>query len=186
MRTTNPEKIKAIKQAVINSCKDYGLLDMTTAKIAKAANVSPATIYIHYQDKKDLLSRLYEEVKAHLQSGMDEVIDDNATIDDQVHAIIEFSIKQYHKFPDEFNFIRVLWNNHELLDEHAIQFEKRLNGSLQHLFDRIDSSPNYVNVSQTTLDVFFSVPILVLNQDTKVNSDEVQQIVNMVINAIKK
>lgn len=70
MRTKDENKIKAIKDAVIALCEADGFTNLTTAKVAKRAGVSPATIYLYYQDKTDLLSRLYEEVKDDLHKAL--------------------------------------------------------------------------------------------------------------------
>ncbi|MCI1136590.1 TetR/AcrR family transcriptional regulator [Enterococcus gallinarum] len=61
---------------------------MTTAKIAKNAGVSPATIYLYYQDKTDLLSRLYEEVKTNLHDGLEKVINKDSSLDEQIQQMI--------------------------------------------------------------------------------------------------
>src|SRR5699024_7513431 len=74
MRKIDKNKQRAIKQAVFDLSQSEGLFNMTTAKIAKTAGVSPATIYLYYQDKTDLLSRIYEEVKTNLHDGLDKVI----------------------------------------------------------------------------------------------------------------
>ncbi|GLB47098.1 hypothetical protein WR164_10770 [Philodulcilactobacillus myokoensis] len=186
MRKTNLNKLNAIKKSVIDSCENYGIFNMTTAKIAKNAGVSPATIYLHYHDKKDLLSRLYEEVKSKLQRGVDKVINDNDSIDLQMKKVINFSINQYQKYPKEFNFVQVLWNNKKLLDQKAINFDQQLNPTLIHLFQKIHDSNEYVDAPQEILDVFFSIPLLIVERNHKLGNDRINQVSTMVINAIKK
>ncbi|MBW1606404.1 TetR/AcrR family transcriptional regulator [Lactobacillus sp. Sy-1] len=159
---------------------------MTTAKIAKNANVSPATIYIHYRDKTDLISRVYEEVKASIQSGLSEVINDQDSIDEQVEALLKFIVRGFYKHPDEYNFIKVVWNNQELLDDHAIKFETELNKTLSKLFKRINDDDEYVTVSQPVFDIFFSVPTLILDRDAKIEQNQIDTIIGMVKKAIKK
>ena len=62
MRLRDEKKKEAIFDATIALVNEIGFAEASTAKIAKAANVSPATIYIYYKDKQDLLTSIYIEV----------------------------------------------------------------------------------------------------------------------------
>lgn len=84
---------------MLDLSQSIGLSNMTTAKIAKNAGVSPATIYLHYQDKTDLLSRLYEEVKTNLHVRLDTAVDQQQSLDVQIKQFISYTVSQYRKFP---------------------------------------------------------------------------------------
>ncbi|MCO4292590.1 TetR/AcrR family transcriptional regulator [Solitalea sp. MAHUQ-68] len=62
MRTRDENKEQAIRQQAIEMIVKYGLEGFSMQKLAKAANVSPATMYIYYQDKEDLVLSLGTEV----------------------------------------------------------------------------------------------------------------------------
>lgn len=186
MRTTDINKIKAIKESVLNLSQDIGLSNMTTAKIAKEAGVSPATIYLHYHDKTDLLSRLYEEVKVKLHEGLDQAIDQTQNLEVQIGQAIRFSVAQYRKFPKQAYFMGTLWSNQELLDQHAIEFGNTMESPLADLFVRIQQSPEYSPLSHDVLEIFFTVPTLVLEREPKMDEKELNQIINMITKAIKK
>lgn len=182
----NIDKLNAIKNSVVDTCNNYGLSDTTTARIAKNAGVSPATIYLHYENKTDLLSHVYEEVKTKIQSGLDKVIDSKDDLEIQIKKTIEFSIERYIKYPKEFNFVNILWNNPEQLNQHAIDFEKHLNDSLLDLFKRIDESSKYVNVSNDILEMFFALPLMIIQKNGKISDDSKNMVIKMTINALKK
>ena len=55
MRTKDEGKQDAIIKATIKLVNEIGFVSSSVAKIAKEANVSPATIYVYYQNKEDLL-----------------------------------------------------------------------------------------------------------------------------------
>ncbi|EUJ29992.1 TetR/AcrR family transcriptional regulator [Listeria grayi] len=59
MRIKDEAKVTAISQAVFQITKQEGLNNASISKIAKLAGVSPATVYIYYQDKSDMLSKIY-------------------------------------------------------------------------------------------------------------------------------
>lgn len=61
MRPKSPEKEQAIRRLALQIIADEGLENLSMQKLAKAANVSPRTIYIKYENKEDLLIRLYLE-----------------------------------------------------------------------------------------------------------------------------
>lgn len=62
MRQRDENKILTITEKAIEMIADEGLENFGINKLARAAGVSPATIYIYYKDKEDLLSQISEEV----------------------------------------------------------------------------------------------------------------------------
>ncbi|AOW16512.1 TetR family transcriptional regulator [Polaribacter vadi] len=58
------DKKKALVKATIELVNNNGFHATPMSKIAKMANVSPATIYLYFENKQDLLNQTYIEVKA--------------------------------------------------------------------------------------------------------------------------
>jgi TetR/AcrR family transcriptional regulator, multidrug resistance operon repressor len=61
MRPKNLEKEKAIRSVALQIIAEEGLENLSMQKLAKAANISPRTIYIKYENKEDLLVKLFIE-----------------------------------------------------------------------------------------------------------------------------
>lgn len=62
MRNRDEHKEQLVKQKAIEMIVKEGLDGFSMQKLAKQARVSPATLYIYYKDKEDLLTQLgYEE-----------------------------------------------------------------------------------------------------------------------------
>lgn len=59
MRPKNLEKEEAIRTIALQIIAEEGLENLTMQKLAKAANVSPRTIYIKYDNKEDFLVKLF-------------------------------------------------------------------------------------------------------------------------------
>mgnify|MGYP003653580257 CR=1 FL=1 len=57
------EKKAALVRATIHLVNTNGFHDTPMSKIAKMANVSPATIYLYFDSKQDLVNKTYLEVK---------------------------------------------------------------------------------------------------------------------------
>ncbi|VDG20415.1 TetR/AcrR family transcriptional regulator [Lactiplantibacillus mudanjiangensis] len=186
MRTKDENKVKAIKQAVIELCDTIGLANMTTAKVAKEAGVSPATIYLYYQDKTDLLSRLYEEVKDDLHRGLAGAI--TAAGDDvtaQLRAMLQFSVDRAREFPKESHFVSTLWTSQELLDDAAKASGNTAPGPLLTLYQRLQADDKIVDAPIPVLAAFASVPTLIL-QTADDDAASLTQAIDLVVKALMK
>lgn len=58
MRTRDENKVEAISTKAIEIIVEKGFDGLSMQKLAKAANVSPATIYIYFKDREDLILQL--------------------------------------------------------------------------------------------------------------------------------
>ncbi|MEO6304940.1 MAG: TetR/AcrR family transcriptional regulator [Bacteroidia bacterium] len=63
MRTRDENKESAIREKAMKMIVDEGFDGLSMQKLAKAANVSPATIYIYYKNREDLLTQLFNHVQ---------------------------------------------------------------------------------------------------------------------------
>ena len=62
MRARDENKESKIREKAIELIVNEGFGGFSMGKLAKAANVSPATLYIYYKNKEDLLNTLYNKV----------------------------------------------------------------------------------------------------------------------------
>lgn len=61
MRTRDPRKERALREKALEMIVEKGFDGLAMQKLAKAARVSPATIYIYFKDRDDLILRLFAE-----------------------------------------------------------------------------------------------------------------------------
>ncbi len=61
MRTRDDKKIQAIRQKAVEMIVKQGFDGFSMQKLARAANVSPATLYIYYKDREDLIMQLWSD-----------------------------------------------------------------------------------------------------------------------------
>ncbi|HZY82810.1 MAG TPA: TetR/AcrR family transcriptional regulator [Cyclobacteriaceae bacterium] len=64
MRTRNEQKELLVKEKAIELLVKYGFEGFSMQKLAKVAKISPATLYIYYSDKDDLIKKLGVELGA--------------------------------------------------------------------------------------------------------------------------
>ncbi|MCF6238216.1 MAG: TetR/AcrR family transcriptional regulator [Candidatus Marinimicrobia bacterium] len=70
MRVKDEIKQNAIIEATVALVNEIGFASSSVSKIAKRANVSPATIYIYYKNKDDLLVSTYIKIKTCLGEAL--------------------------------------------------------------------------------------------------------------------
>ena len=75
------DKRNALIKATIDLVNNAGFHATPMSKIAKMANVSPATIYLYFENKQDLLNKTYIEVKAKYTDYAFETYDENASVE---------------------------------------------------------------------------------------------------------
>ena len=69
MRIKDENKQEAIRQATIKLVNEIGFASCSVSKIAKEADVSPATLYIYYKNKEDLIVSTYIDIKTKIKHG---------------------------------------------------------------------------------------------------------------------
>ena len=85
MRRKDDEKEKSIKEAVIKLILEQGFHGTSISKIAKEAGVSPATVYVYYENKEVMLRDIYleysEEILDYLLGRLYKDMDGHELID---------------------------------------------------------------------------------------------------------
>ena len=105
MRRKDDEKEKSIKEAVIKLILKEGFHGTSISKIAKEAGVSPATVYIYYENKEVMLQDIYieysEEIFDYLLSKLNNV--------NGGKQFIEILVREYYTYIKEngeiFHFV---------------------------------------------------------------------------------
>src|SRR5437868_9623861 len=69
MRTRDTNKENSIRKQAIEMVVKEGLDGFSMQKLAKAAGVSPATLYIYYKDREDLIMQLWSGAFAEMATA---------------------------------------------------------------------------------------------------------------------
>lgn len=105
MRKKDDEKQNSIKRAVVQLILTEGFHGASVAKIAKAAGVSPATVYIYYENKDAMLRDLYKEYA----EEMFEMLIDSISTKMSGEQIIDTLVRGYYNHiisnEEVFNFV---------------------------------------------------------------------------------
>ena len=101
MRNKDLDKQNRIKEAMIQLILRDGIDGISMSKIAKEAGVSPATIYVYYESKEDMLSEVFKEYARKSYNYLMERI--QPTMD--AKELIEAIVKGYYSFSVEYKEI---------------------------------------------------------------------------------
>ena len=174
MRHKDEHKQQAIINATVKLVNEIGFVASSVSKIAKEANVSPATIYIYYENKEDLLVSTYIEIKQKLGAVLLEDFDDNRPIRDTLKDVWFNTVKFISTYPDYFQFTEQFSNSpySSLVDKNIVQksFEPVIKVLQKGIEQKIIK-----NVSFEILSVFMFYPVLLLSNHRLCQNFELSQ-----------
>ena len=100
MRPKDQTKYNAIINNSLELVKELGFTGISISKIAKQANISPATIYIHFKNKEDLLTKLYTRIRTNMSNGALEGLHEEMSIEESFKSIWINSFSYNLNHPD--------------------------------------------------------------------------------------
>ena len=94
MRRKDDEKQKSIKKSVVQLILKEGFQGTSISKIAKVAGVSPATVYIYYQNKEEMLKLIYQEYAEEVFDFLLEQLKPEMTGE----QLIDLLVREYYQY----------------------------------------------------------------------------------------
>lgn len=163
MRKKDDEKIKGIKEAVVKLILQEGFHGASISKIAKMAGVSPATVYIYFENKENMLQEIYreyaEEIFAYLLNDAIKNMDG--------HQLMEFLIRGHYnyiqKHKEVFNYVEQYSNCPALSGGGA---GKKVFSKITNLLDEMKKNGIIKNYSNEILAAMIFSPIKAIAADT--------------------
>ena len=104
MRTRDVKKEKLIKKKAIELVVKEGLDGFSMQKLARAANVSPATLYIYYKDRDDLILSTSLDIANHLFEASLEGFDPAMNFAEGLKIQWQNRLAFFLKYPNEMEF----------------------------------------------------------------------------------
>jgi AcrR family transcriptional regulator len=104
MRTRDQAKYDAIVEASIDLINELGFDGISISKIAKKAKVSPATIYIYFENRKDLFTKLYIDIREKMSQGALEGLEQDMTTEEAFKSIWYHAFTYNLKHPDYLTY----------------------------------------------------------------------------------
>ncbi len=104
MRHKDDSKRIAISNAAIELITTIGFADASMSKIAKAANVSPATIYVYFDNKEDLLNQIFLMIKREYSDAIQAGVEESLSVEEGFRRMFENGCRYSLTEPVKFTF----------------------------------------------------------------------------------
>ncbi len=189
MRTKDDEKEAALFEATVKLVNEIGFASSSVSKIAREAGVSPATIYVYYKNKEDLLVSTYIGIKLDLSKALLRNFDDKLPIRDILRNVwfnmFEYISNnlEYYKFVEQFsNSPYSSLVNKQEVEQYFVPLIKVLQTGIELKIIK--------NVNFDILTAFMYHPITVLAnpglcQDFELNDENIETAFTLAWDAIK-
>lgn len=189
MRIKDEAKQEAIIQATVKLVNKIGFVSSSVSKIAKEASVSPATIYIYYKNKEDLLVSTYINLKQKLSEALLKNFNETKPFRDVLQTIWLNGFAYVSKNPEYFQYIEQFSNSpySDLVDSKKI--EKHFEPLMKVLQKGIEQKV-IKDVPFDMLTTFIFYPIVILSnpklcKTLKLNKKNIEQAFTLAWDAIK-
>jgi len=189
MRYKDEQKNEAIIKATVQLVNRIGFVSSSVAKIAKAADVSPATIYIYYKNKEDLLVSTYTTIKQKLGKAMLKDFDENEPIRDILKKLWDNAFDYISQYPEYFYFSEQFsYSPYSSLAD-IKEIEKPFEPMYKILKKGVEQKI-IKNVPFEMIKVFMFYPVMLLSNprvcvDLKLNKENIETAFTMGWDAIK-
>lgn len=189
MRTKDDKKQEALFLATIKLVNEIGFAASSVSKIAKEAKVSPATLYIYFKNKEDLLISTYLEIKMSMGAAMLEGFDSGLPYYDIFRRLWFNTFKYASTYKDEFRYTEQFANSpySDLVDRMKVQ--ERFAPILEAIQQGIEQKV-LKNVSLDVFGAFMFYPVMVLSnpchsKEFKITEENVEAAFTMAWDAVK-
>ena len=189
MRVKDDVKEAALFEATVKLVNEIGFASSSVSKIAREASVSPATIYVYYKNKEDLLVSTYIQIKLDLSKALLRNFNDQLPIRDILRKVwfnmFEYISNnlEYYKFCEQFsNSPYSSLVNREEVEQYFVPLIKVLQTGIEQKIIK--------NVNFDILTAFMFHPITVLAnpslcQDFELNAENIEIAFTLAWDAIK-
>ncbi|PKL81980.1 MAG: hypothetical protein CVV24_12450 [Ignavibacteriae bacterium HGW-Ignavibacteriae-3] len=189
MRIKDELKQDAIIQATVKLVNEIGFVSSSVAKIAREANVSPATIYIYYKNKEDLLVSTYVDIKQKLSEALLKNFDESKPFRDILKTVWLNGFEYVAKNIKHYQYAEQFSNSpySDLVDH--VKVEKHFEPMLKVLQKGIDQKV-IKNVPHEMLAAFIFYPMMILSnpklcKTLELSNENIEQAFTLAWDAIK-
>lgn len=187
MRRKDDEKMRSIKEAVVSLTLKEGFHGTSVSKIAKLAGVSPATVYIYFENKDDMLHDIYSEYSEDIYDYLLESIDRNI----QAQQQIEILIRSYYNYildnKEIFSFVEQFSNCPCLADSCS---GKKGRGNIYELMTEMKRNKVIKDYSEDSLLAIIFSPVKTIASDNCKSESQkeslLEEMIRMIQDAILK
>ena len=190
MRYKDDDKKESIIKAAIQLINEAGLAETSMSKIAKKAGISPGTIYTYFDNKDDMLKKLFLASKKEMQQKVSRGINISLPTEYEFKMMLKNYINFFTNNRDYFLFLEQYMNSPLILKlcEEEIQMismplhEFFENGKKRDVFKQIDIDLMFIYVFSPLVQIAKKY----FNGEFEFTEQNVEKIIQMSWASIKK
>lgn len=111
MRYKDDDKKEKITKAAIQLINEVGLAEISISKIAKEAGIAPGTVYTYFDNKDDMLRKLFLEAKKDMQQKVSNGVNILQPTEAEFKKILNNYINFFINNKENFLFIEQFMNS---------------------------------------------------------------------------
>ena len=183
MRRKDDEKEQRIKEAVASLMLKEGWSGTSISKIARKAEVSPATVYTYFDSKEDMLQCIYMEYSEHVFDYMMGQVKTGMCGSQVIETLMRSFYRYMSENEDEFSFIEQFGNCRALSSKCSCRKGIDSVCSLLNEMKREHVIRDYSEESLEAI-LFYPVKAIVFNQ--KLKSSEKSGLLDEIIDLVQR
>jgi TetR/AcrR family transcriptional regulator, multidrug resistance operon repressor len=194
MRARDESKEIAIREKALEIIVQEGFDGLSMQKLAKAANVSPATIYIYYKNRENLLNSLYNEVSMTFSREALKKFDPELSLEEGLWRQWKNRLNFILEYPNYFKFFEQFRNspliNHK--DVKNTEFKENMRAFVSNAIERGEMSKMEPEIfwslaygSYYAIIKFHLQEKSMMNTSFHVTDAKLKQLLKMVVKALK-
>jgi AcrR family transcriptional regulator len=153
MRIRDENKVRSIREKALKMMVKEGLEGFSMQKLAKAADVSPATIYIYFKDKDDLVDQLSKDAGEKMMEITFKDFDPSMSFSQGLRVQWVNRARYCMKYPDQMHFLEQLRHS---------PYSERLTNMMSERFkkgmkDFVDNAIKKKELVKVPLEVYWSI-----------------------------
>lgn len=189
MRYKDDNKKENIFNATIELINEIGFSEISMSKIAKKAGVSSSTIYVYFENKNDMINKLYLTVKQKMSQQMFYGIDASTPVKAGFELVFRNYLNFLLKYKDYFLFIEQFANS-PLIQNLSREEGLSLFLPMYQLFERGKSENIFKKVDTNLLIIYAYASInqvakACLNGEFELNEEKLEKMIQMSWDAIR-
>lgn len=183
MRRKDDEKEQRIKEAVASLMLEEGWSGTSISKIARKAEVSPATVYTYFDSKEDMLQCIYMEYSEHVFDYMMDQVETGMC----ASQVIETLMRSFYRYMTEnetvSSFMEQFGNCKALSSKCSC---KKSIGSVGGLLEEMKQKHVIRDYSEQSLEALIFYPVKAIVFDQKLKSSDKSRLLDEIIDLVRR
>jgi len=171
MRVKDEDKVNRIYRAAIRVINHEGFQGSSMSKIAKEADVSAATIYLYFDNKDDMIKKLFIDIKSQMGHSYFKVESDLTPSKGTFRTIWLNHYQYIMDNMEDYNFLEN-FSNCPLIEQIEIEYKLDYCPTFESLFDKSKICGLVLNLNNDLLFSLLFSPISYLVKKTKTRQKE--------------